>query len=132
MGQEDSAEMPLCSSVGFTLRALSTLAMSFDDLHNTPASNGRPPTEAVDIELDVSLSSSLVEESEEIPADDSESLELLARLDSANTVASGVEARLDEILGTLDDLLANLELKDSGKPQEATIPPSERPPSEQS
>lgn len=88
--------------------------------------------EAVDIELDVRLLGSLVAESEENFADNSELPELLARLDSADAVASGVEARLDEILGTLDDLLTSLELKDSDKPQEVAIPrsesQSERPP----
>ena len=102
--------------------------MSFDDLR---ASNGRP--EIVDLELDVRLPGSLVEESEVIPADDSE---LLARLDSAVTMASGVEARLDGILGELDDLLTSLEPKDSDKPEQVTIPhsesQSERPPSEES
>jgi len=67
------------------------------------------------------------------PADDSE---LLARLDCAVTMASGVEARLDGILGELDDLLTSLEPKDNDKPQQVTIPPSEsqpeRPPSEES
>ncbi|KAH0837896.1 hypothetical protein J3R83DRAFT_6126 [Lanmaoa asiatica] len=99
--------------------------MSFDDLHNTLSSNDASTTEVVDIELDVRLLGSLVAESEEIPADDSELSELLARLDSADTVASGVEARLDGILGTLDDLLTSLEPKDSDKSQEATIPRSE-------
>ena len=107
--------------------------MSFDDLHSSLSSKGRPTTEATDIELDVRLLRSLVEESEGVPADDSE---LLARLNSADTVASGVEARLDEILGTLDDLLASLESKDSDKPQEVAIPRSEpqsrHPPSEHS
>lgn len=102
--------------------------MSSDDLHS---SNGRP--EIVDIELDIRLLGSLVEESEDIPADDSE---LLARLDAAVTMAGGVEARLDEILGQLDDLLTSLEIKDSDEPQQVTIPrsesQSERPPSEQS
>jgi len=106
--------------------------MSVDDLHSSRSSNNRPATEIVDIELDVGLSSSIVEGREEIPADDSE---LLARLDSAVAVAGGVEARLDEILGTLDDLLTSLEPKCSDKPQEVTIPRSEsqpdRPPSEQ-
>lgn len=87
------------------------------------------------MELDVRLLGSLVAESEEIPADDSELSELLARLDNADTMAGGVEARLDGILGTLDDLLTSLEPKDSDKPQEVTIPrsesQSERPPSGQ-
>ncbi|KAG8219373.1 hypothetical protein J3R82DRAFT_291 [Butyriboletus roseoflavus] len=120
--------MPVCSTAGFTLRALSSLTMSLDNLHSSSSSNdhNRPTTEATDIELGVRLLGSLVAESEVIPADDSELLELLARLDSADTVASGVEAKLDGILGTLDDLLTSLELKDdSDKQQEAAIPRSE-------
>jgi predicted nucleotidyltransferase len=101
--------------------------MSFDDLHS---SNGR--REIVDIELDVRLLGSLAE-SEDTPADDSE---LLARLDTAVTMAGGVEAKLDEILGQLDDLITSLEPKDIDEPQQVTIPrsepQSERPPSEQS
>ena len=86
--------------------------MSFDEPHG-------PATETVDGELDVALLSSLVAE---LPADDSE---LLARLDSAHNVANGVEAKVDEILGRLDDLLTSLEPKGSDKPQEITIPSSE-------
>lgn len=77
------------------------------------------------MELDVTLLSSLVAESGEIPADDSELSELLARMDSADTMANGVEAKLDDILDTLDDLLTSLEPKNSDKQQETTIPPSE-------
>ena len=98
------------------------MTMPFDDLHSSPSSNERPAT---DMGLHVTLLASLVSECEEIPANDSELSELLARLDSANTMASGVEAKVDEILGTLDDLLTSLEPKDSDNPQEATIPPSE-------
>jgi len=67
-----------------------------------------------------------VEECEGLSADDSELPELLARLDGAHTMANGVEAKLDEILGTLDDLLTTLEPKGNDKPQEATIPSSEQ------
>lgn len=84
--------------------------MSFDDRNSSlDASNGPPITEIVDVGFDVRLLGSIVAESEEIHTDDSE---LLTRLESADTVASGVEARLDEILGTLDDLLIRLEPKD--------------------
>lgn len=116
-----------CLRENLSLPVFTGTVMSSDDLHS---SNGRP--EIVDIELDVRLLGSLVEESEDIPADDSE---LLARLDTAVTMAGGVEARLDEILGQLDDLLTSLEIKDSDEPQQVTIPrsesQSERPPSEQ-
>lgn len=108
--------------------------MSFDDLHSSlSASNGQSTTVITDIELDAKFLNSLVGESEETHADDSE---LLTRLEGADTMAGGVEARLDEILGTLDDLLASLETNDTSKPQPGAIPPSEsqpeRPPSDQS
>lgn len=105
--------------------------MSFDDLLS---SHGRPAE--LDVELDITLLGSLVAESGAAPADDLELPELLAHLDSADTVATGVEAKLDEILNTLDDLLASFEPSVDQKPRGATIPPSEsfagRPPSEQS
>jgi hypothetical protein len=108
--------------------------MSFDDLHSnlsgSASSSGQLAAEAlVDVELDVRMLASLVPESEEIITDDTE---LLARLDSAHTVAGGVEARLDDILSTLDDLLTSLEPKDADNSQEAAraTPPETQPPSE--
>ncbi|KAG0703684.1 hypothetical protein DFH29DRAFT_773002, partial [Suillus ampliporus] len=38
--------------------------------------------------------------------------EILARLESADGVAQGIDGRLDEILGTLDNLLTSLETRD--------------------
>lgn len=98
--------------------------MSFDDLRGS-----KPSTDIVDIELDVRILAALVEEGVETSADDSE---LLARLESADTMASGVETRLDDLLGTLDDLLSALEPKDSDNTQVDAIPQPERPTSEES
>jgi hypothetical protein len=39
-------------------------------------------------------------------------VEILARLESADGVARDVEGRLDELLGTLDNLLTSLETRD--------------------
>ncbi|KIJ22220.1 hypothetical protein PAXINDRAFT_30873, partial [Paxillus involutus ATCC 200175] len=69
------------------------------------------------IESDVTLLGSLIAESDQNPTNDSELSELLARLDTADGMARGVESRLDEILGTLDNLLTSLELKDDKKSQ---------------
>lgn len=125
----DGKTLPRCRATAharFTLRALSTvtLTMSFDDLRGS-----KPSTDIVDIELDVRILAALVEEGVETSADDSE---LLARLESADTMASGVETRLDDLLGTLDDLLSALEPKDSDNTQVDAIPQPERPTSEES
>ncbi|KAH7927254.1 hypothetical protein BV22DRAFT_1032006 [Leucogyrophana mollusca] len=56
--------------------------------------------------------------------------ELLARLESADGVAKGVEDRLDDILGTLDSLLTTLENKHKGnscQPGDSSTSPSHRP-----
>jgi hypothetical protein len=45
-------------------------------------------------------------------------MEALARLESADGIARGVEGRLDELLGTLDDLLTSLEACDEKKTPE--------------
>jgi hypothetical protein len=48
-------------------------------------------------------------------------MEILARLDSADGVAKGIEGRLDGILGTLDNLLTSLETRDEASIAEKTI-----------
>ncbi|KAG1719449.1 hypothetical protein EDB19DRAFT_698654 [Suillus lakei] len=48
-------------------------------------------------------------------------MEILARLDSADGVAKGIEGRLDGMLGTLDNLLASLETCDEASIPEKTI-----------
>ncbi|KAG9313926.1 hypothetical protein JVU11DRAFT_4698 [Chiua virens] len=101
--------------------------MNVDDLLSSLAAS--PPAAVVEEDINVTASRLRVEETQEHPADDMELAELLARLDGADTVASEVEAKLDGILGTLDNLLSTLEPKDSDKPQEATTSPSERSPS---
>ncbi|KIL00785.1 hypothetical protein PAXRUDRAFT_123899, partial [Paxillus rubicundulus Ve08.2h10] len=69
------------------------------------------------VDSDVTFLGSLIAESRQNPTNDSDLLELLARLDSADGMARGVESRLDEILGTLDNLLTSLEPKDDKKSQ---------------
>lgn len=44
--------------------------------------------------------------------------EILAHLESADGVARGIEGRLDELLGTLDNLLTSLEKRDEERIQE--------------
>ncbi|KAG2155741.1 hypothetical protein DEU56DRAFT_768980 [Suillus clintonianus] len=54
-------------------------------------------------------------------------MEILARLDSADGVAKGIEGRLDGILGTLDDLLTSLETHDEASiPEKTTSVEAER------
>ncbi|KAG2351010.1 hypothetical protein BDR05DRAFT_955180 [Suillus weaverae] len=48
-------------------------------------------------------------------------MEILARLDSADGVAEGIEGRLDGLLGTLDNLLTSLETRDEASIAEKTI-----------
>ncbi|KAG1868291.1 hypothetical protein DFJ58DRAFT_742681 [Suillus subalutaceus] len=48
-------------------------------------------------------------------------MEILARLDSADGVAKGIEGKLEGILGTLDNLLTSLETRDEASIAEKTI-----------
>lgn len=48
-------------------------------------------------------------------------MEMLARLDSADGVAEGIEGRLDGILGTLDNLLTSLETRDEASIAEKSV-----------
>jgi hypothetical protein len=48
-------------------------------------------------------------------------MEILARLDSAEGVAKGIEGKLDGILETLDDLLTSFESRDEASIAEKTI-----------
>ncbi|KAF8844119.1 hypothetical protein BDN67DRAFT_963212 [Paxillus ammoniavirescens] len=107
--------------------------MSFDDLNSSVdnrAPNGRQSHGVVDLECDVTFLGSLIAESDQNPTNDSELSELLARLDSADGMARGVESRLDEILGTLDNLLTSLEPKDDKKSQDPPpiLQPANSPP----
>ncbi|KAF9225296.1 hypothetical protein BS17DRAFT_778407 [Gyrodon lividus] len=102
--------------------------MSFDDLNSIVddrAPNGRQSDGVADMELGVRSLGSLTVESGQNPTDDSELSELLARLDNANSMARGVESRLDEILGTLDHLLTSLDPNDGKKTREDSSPSSQ-------
>ncbi|KAG1813997.1 uncharacterized protein BJ212DRAFT_1365002 [Suillus subaureus] len=48
-------------------------------------------------------------------------MEILARLESADGMAKGIEEKLDGILGTLDNLLTSLETRDEASITEKTI-----------
>ncbi|KAG2099817.1 uncharacterized protein F5147DRAFT_582448 [Suillus discolor] len=48
-------------------------------------------------------------------------MEMLARLDSADGVAEGIEGRLDGVLGTLDNLLTSLETRDEASIAEKAV-----------
>ncbi|KAF9245639.1 hypothetical protein BU15DRAFT_70709 [Melanogaster broomeanus] len=103
--------------------------MSFDDLNSSVNDRVRQSDRVVDVEPDVGLSGSLLTESDQTPISDSELVELLAHLDNADSMARGVESRLDGILDTLDNLLAGLEPKDGPKSQDEPVaPPADPPP----
>ncbi|KIJ66458.1 hypothetical protein HYDPIDRAFT_166679 [Hydnomerulius pinastri MD-312] len=90
---------------------------------NGTAPDTRQPSQTNGLESDVRLLCTLLEGGNRDPTDDSELAELLARLDSADGVANGVESRLDELLGTLDNLLSSLEPENGDKTQR-DLPPS--------
>lgn len=65
------------------------------------------------IDADVALLSSLLNQDDVDPGADAANLaELLRRLDGANGVAQGLESKIDDVLGNLDNLLAALESKE--------------------
>ncbi|OJA18056.1 hypothetical protein AZE42_05421 [Rhizopogon vesiculosus] len=79
-----------------------------DNGHNIPSNRLDDSLEADITHLSALISNGSLDDSNE--TDDLK--EILARLESADGVAKGVEGRLDELLGTLDNLLTSLEPHD--------------------
>ena len=69
------------------------------------------------LDVDIALLGSLLSQSsgsEECDIEGPELQKLLKRLETADGVAQGVESRLDEIIGSLDQILGGLEAKAEG------------------
>ncbi|OAX39533.1 hypothetical protein K503DRAFT_865347 [Rhizopogon vinicolor AM-OR11-026] len=88
-----------------------------DNGHNGPSNKQDDSLETDIAHLSTIISNGSLDDSNE--TDDL--MEILARLESADGVARGVEGRLDELLGTLDNLLTSLEPHD-----EERIPENEK------
>lgn len=91
--------------------------------NNNTANNGTndPSKSRLDssLEADITqLNSFLLNGSLDHSNETDDLMEALARLESADGIARGVEGRLDELLGTLDDLLTSLEACDEKKTPE--------------
>jgi len=89
--------------------------------NNIPDNESNDPLNSR-LEADVTHLNTLLSNGTLDGSDETEDLmEILARLESADGMARGVEGKLDEILGTLDNLLISLET-----PCEAEILDNER------
>jgi hypothetical protein len=73
------------------------------------------------LEADIAHLNTLLNGSSDGSHETEDLTEILARLDSADGVAKGIEGRLDGILGTLDNLLSSLETGDKASVVEKTI-----------
>jgi hypothetical protein len=87
-------------------------------------------TTALDsIEIDVAQLKQLLSQ-EPSAESETEIAELLQRLESVDGMARGVESRLDDVLGNLNDLLASLETSNVVAGSDGDHPDGEVPPKE--
>jgi site-specific recombinase XerD len=78
------------------------------------------------IEADIAQLNQLLSQESLDDADEASVAELLARLESADGVAEGVENKLDALLGNLDSLLASLEQGDEPLTESKASQPTEK------
>ncbi|KAJ7754992.1 hypothetical protein DFH07DRAFT_496872 [Mycena maculata] len=93
--------------------------MSSDKVNGSEKTNGSEASPAqitAAIEADVAELNELLSRDTLDDAGEASVAELLARLESADGVATGVENKLDVLLGNLDNLLAALEKDDAPQP----------------
>jgi len=92
-----------------------------------PASTNGNANKTSVLQEDIDLLKSILAQDEQVPStgnDAADLAQLLTRLDSANGVASGIETKLDGVLGNLDRLLESLEQDESVKKAMAAQNPS--------
>lgn len=89
--------------------------------NNTNDGTNSPSNSNIDDSLEAHLNALLSNSSLDDSNGTDDLTEILARLESADGIASGVEGRLDELLGTLDNLLTSMETRD-----DETMPENER------
>lgn len=85
--------------------------MTTSEPNGTIPDSNTQRTALENLEVDVAQLSLLLAQ-EPTSEGDTEIAELLQRLESADGMARGVESRLDDILGNLDNMLASLEPSD--------------------
>jgi hypothetical protein len=100
---------------------LRDLHSSFIMSNNTNDGTNSPSNSNIDNSLEAHLNSLLSNSSLDDSNGTDDLTEILARLESADGIASGVEGRLDELLETLDNLLISMETRDG-----ETMPENER------
>lgn len=84
--------------------------------------NGTPSAEPRStLESDVALLQSLLVEDPNFEESDVNVVELLRRLETADGIATGLESRLDDIMGSLDSMLGALEPKGEIVEQESVV-----------
>ena len=91
--------------------------------------NGSGPNAAqinASIEADIAELSELLSQDTLDDAGEASVAELLARLESADGVAKGVENKLDALLGNLDSLLASLEKNGEIAQSDVKVPESQQ------
>ncbi|KAL0951888.1 hypothetical protein HGRIS_008545 [Hohenbuehelia grisea] len=91
---------------------------------NSTLSNGdsnptSQPPQPPDASLEADIAQLTLLLSQDPPDDDTNIAELLARLESANGMAQGVESKLDGIIGNLDQLLSTLEAQSGSESPDA-------------
>ncbi|KAJ7109845.1 hypothetical protein C8R44DRAFT_985892 [Mycena epipterygia] len=96
--------------------------MSSDKVNGSNKANDSDPKPAqiAAIEADIAELSELLSKDTLDDAGEASVAELLARLESADGVAKGVESKLDALLGNLDSLLASLEENDDSARADST------------
>ncbi|KAJ7459048.1 hypothetical protein B0H11DRAFT_2060208 [Mycena galericulata] len=95
------------------------------DKPNTNSSEATPARINAAIEADIAELSELLSKDTLDDAGEASVAELLARLESADGVATGVESKLDSLLGNLDNLLAALEKKEDSSETQSRSPASQ-------
>ena len=89
---------------------------------NGEPTNGAPSTESRSaLEADVALLQALLVQDHNFEESDFDVVEILRRLETADGIATGLESRLDDIMGNLDSMLGALDPKGQIVEQESVV-----------